>query len=100
MTASVFLVNIETDDFEAFEIEAAFASRDDALDYALCLQAHQIETFNDVLLNLIVDEYRGAERVSRIRVEPRAGRLAGGMYSAEVVDRDAVYRDLACLFSV
>jgi hypothetical protein len=104
MTASVFLVNIETDDFEAFEIEAAFASRDDALDYALdyalCLQAHQIETFNDVLLNLIVDEYRGAERVSRIRVEPRAGRRAGGVYSAEVVDRDAVYRDLARVFSV
>lgn len=97
---SVFLVNIETDDFGAFEIEAAFASREDAFDYALCLQAHQIETFNDVLLNLIVNEYLGAECVSTIRVEPRAGRRAGGMYSAEVTDRDAVYRDLARVFSV
>lgn len=96
--SSVFLVTFNDGDYYTRYAEtlAAFVSRQDALDYALCYQAQEIESSGYVLLGLAVVEQRGEEVVSTLSVEPRVG---AGLTRRRVLDRSAVYRDLGRLLS-
>ncbi len=99
--STVYLVTFNDGDFYTRypETLAAFASRQDALDYALCYQASEIETSGDVVLGLVVEERCGDEVVTALSVEPRVGVGRDQYGEIRITDRDAVYRDLGRVLS-
>lgn len=100
-TPSVFLVTFDDGDYYTRypETLAAFSSRQDALDFALCTQVAEVELWGRPLQGLAVVERAGDDEVSSLPVVPQKGIRPDRWGGVEVIDLDAVYSDLGELLS-